>query len=340
MEIRTYFIAGGAGFIGSNYVRHVMEKRPSCRVVVFDKLTYAGNRANLTGVIDDERLRFVQGDICDRFLVDREMRGCDVVVNFAAETHVDRSIQNPSAFIQTDILGTHVLLDAARKYGVKRYVQISTDEVYGSIDEGLISETSPIQPSSPYSASKASADLLVLSYWRTYQMPVVITRASNNFGPYQHPEKLIPLFVTNAMDDRHLPMYGDGLNVRDWLYVEDHCTGIETVIESGEKGAVYNIGGMCEKTNIEVTRKILEILGKPESLIQRVTDRPGHDRRYALACEPLVALGWRPQESWEVRMEQTVQWYVDHRDWWESLRSGEFEEYYRRQYPDLAKKSD
>jgi dTDP-glucose 4,6-dehydratase len=262
MDRQTHFIAGGAGFIGSNFVRLVMRERPECRVIVFDKLTYAGNRANLADLLGDPRLRFVQGDICDRYLVDKEMPGVNVIVNFAAETHVDRSIHDPGAFIQTDIVGTHVLLEAARKYGIKRYVQISTDEVYGSIDEGLFSETSPIKPSSPYAASKASGDLLVMSYWTTYRLPVVITRASNNFGPHQHPEKLIPLFVTNALDDKPLPMYGDGMNVRDWLFVEDHCRAIMTIIDKGEKGQVYNIGGMCEKTNVDVTKRILELTGK------------------------------------------------------------------------------
>lgn len=337
MEIRSYFVAGGAGFIGSNFVRHVMAEHPNCRVVVFDKLTYAGNRANLADLLGDRRLTFVKGDICDRYLVDREMRGCDVVVNFAAETHVDRSILNPSAFIQTDILGTHVLLEVARKYGIKRYIQISTDEVYGSTESGHFSETSPLNPSSPYSASKASADLLVRSHWITYRLPVIITRASNNFGPRQHPEKLIPLFITNAVEDKPLPLYGDGLNVRDWLYVEDHCRAIDLIIHRGEKGAIYNVAGMCEKTNIEVTRAILQILGKPESLIRRVTDRPGHDRRYALTCEPLRALGWAPSKPFEERLRETVDWYLANRAWWEALKSGEFEEYYRRQYPDLAK---
>jgi dTDP-glucose 4,6-dehydratase len=265
------------------------------------------------------------------------MRGCDVVVNFAAETHVDRSILAPNAFIQTDIVGSHVLLEVAHKYGIKRYIQISTDEVYGSIDEGHFHEESRLRPSSPYAASKASADLLVLSHWTTYRLPVVITRCSNNFGPYQHPEKLIPLFITNALEDEPLPLYGDGLNVRDWLFVEDHCRAIETVIEKGEKGGIYNIAAMSEKTNIEITRAILQCLDKPESLIRPVRDRPGHDRRYALTCEPLRALGWEPVESFESRLTETVRWYADNREWWEPLKSGEFEQYYRRQYPDLAK---
>jgi dTDP-glucose 4,6-dehydratase len=337
VEIRSYFVAGGAGFIGSNFVRLVLETHPDCKVIVYDKLTYAGNRANLADLLDDPRLTFVKGDVCDRFLVDREMRGCDVVVNFAAETHVDRSIQAPNAFIQTDIVGTHVLLEVARKYGIKRYIQISTDEVYGSIEEGHFTEDSPLAPSSPYSASKASADLLVRSYWTTYRLPVIVTRSSNNFGPRQHPEKLIPLFITNALEDKSLPLYGDGLNVRDWLYVEDHCRAIDLVIEKGEKGAVYNVAANCEKTNIEITRRILEALGKPESLIRPVTDRPGHDRRYALTAEPLRTLGWAPQAPFEARLQQTVNWYVENRGWWESLKRGEFEEYYRRQYPDLAK---
>jgi dTDP-glucose 4,6-dehydratase len=337
VEIRSYFVAGGAGFIGSNFVRLVLETHPDCKVIVYDKLTYAGNRANLADLLDDPRLTFVKGDVCDRFLVDREMRGCDVVVNFAAETHVDRSIQAPNAFIQTDIVGTHVLLEVARKYGIKRYIQISTDEVYGSIEEGHFTEDSPLAPSSPYSASKASADLLVRSYWTTYRLPVIVTRSSNNFGPRQHPEKLIPLFITNALEDKSLPLYGDGLNVRDWLYVEDHCRAIDLVIEKGEKGAVYNVAANCEKTNIEITRRIIEALGKPESLIRPVTDRPGHDRRYALTAEPLRTLGWAPQAPFEARLQQTVNWYVENRGWWESLKRGEFEEYYRRQYPDLAK---
>lgn len=339
MDIKCYFVAGGAGFIGSNFVRHLMAKYPQAKVVVYDKLTYAGNVANLADVADDPRFRFVKGDICDRYLVDREVRGADVIVNFAAETHVDRSILEPDAFIQTDIVGVHTLLEAARKYGVKRYVQISTDEVYGSIEDGHFSEQSPINPSSPYSASKAAGDLLVKSYWTTYRLPVVITRASNNYGPYQHPEKLIPLFVTNALEDKPLPMYGDGMQVRDWLYVDDHCRAIDLVIEKGEKGAIYNVGASCEKTNREVTHRILELLGKSESLIKHVADRPGHDRRYALTAEPLRQLGWAPLKPWEERMAEVCQWYSARRDWWEPLKSGDFEEYYRRQYPDLMAKA-
>jgi dTDP-glucose 4,6-dehydratase len=313
-------VTGGAGFIGSNFIRHILTTYPGYKVTNLDKLTYAGNLENLTDIEDDSRYAFVKGDICDRKVVDEVAADADVIVNFAAETHVDRSITGPEPFVKTDVFGTLVLLEATRKYEHKLYVQISTDEVYGSILEGSFTEESPIRPNSPYSASKAGADMLVRSFFITYGLPVVITRSSNNFGPYQYPEKVIPLFVTNAVNDIKVPLYGDGLNVRDWLYVLDNCRGIDLVIHKGEPGEVYNIGGGFEIPNIDLTKKILELSGKDESLIEYVPDRLGHDRRYSLDCTKIRSLGWEPQADFDTELAQTVEWYRNNRPWWEKLK--------------------
>jgi dTDP-glucose 4,6-dehydratase len=325
-------VTGGAGFIGSNFVRYMLAEHEDVHIVNLDKLTYAGNLENLRGVDDDPRYTFVQGDICDAAAVGEALRGADAVVNFAAETHVDRSISGPQDFISTDVLGTHTLLEAVRRLRIPRFLQISTDEVYGSIEEGAFTEESDLDPSSPYSASKAGADLLVLAYHRTFGTPVLITRSSNNYGPYQYPEKIVPLFITNAIDELQLPVYGDGLNVRDWLYVEDNCAGIDLVLQKGMPGQVYNIGGGNEVQNLTITHQILELLGKGEEFIRFVTDRPGHDRRYAIDCAKLRALGWRPGVAFETGLARTVEWYASHPEWWRPIKSGEWREYYARQY--------
>ena len=315
-------VTGGCGFIGSNFIRYMFARHAGISITNLDKLTYAGNPENLRDVEGAYDYDFVQGDICDGALVDAVIsEGFDAVVNFAAESHVDRSITGPAEFIQIDVFGTFTLLEACRKRHVRRYLQISTDEVYGSIGEGSFTEESPLAPNSPYSASKTGADLLVRAYHKTYGMPVLITRSSNNYGPYQYPEKIIPLFITNAMEDKQLPLYGDGLNVRDWLYVEDNCAGIDLVLREGEPGQVYNIGGGQERTNIEITRGILAALGKPETLIRYVDDRPGHDRRYSLDFSKAGALGYRPGADFQAALEQTVRWYAENRAWWEPLKS-------------------
>ena len=325
-------VTGGAGFIGSNFIRYLLSKYPDCSVVNLDKLTYAGNLENLRDVERDPRYRFVHGDICDTALVREVSRGVDAVVNMAAETHVDRSIMEAGDFIKTDVFGTFTLLEAVKELRLPRYVQCSTDEVYGSLEQGVFKETAPLDPSSPYSASKAGGDLLALAYWKTHRLPVLITRSSNNFGPYQYPEKVIPLFITNALEDQPLPLYGDGRNVRDWLYVLDHCAAIDLVLHKGSEGEVYNVGGGTEVENLTLTRKILALLGKPESLIQPVPDRPGHDRRYALDTAKLRALGWRPTHDFERALRETVEWYRANEAWWRPLKSGAFKEYYLRQY--------
>ena len=329
-------VTGGAGFIGSNFVRFMLRRYADLEVVNLDKLTYAGNLENLRDVEDDARYSFVKGDICDSVVVGETLRGADAVVNFAAETHVDRSISGPQDFISTDVLGTHTLLEAVRELEIARYVQISTDEVYGSTETGSFTEESDLAPSSPYSASKAGADLLVLAYHRTYGAPVLITRSSNNYGPWQYPEKIIPLFITNAIDEQALPVYGDGLNVRDWLHVDDNCAGIDAVLREGALGEVYNIGGGNEVENLTLTRRILELLGKSPELIRYVTDRPGHDRRYAIDCGKLRALGWSPATPFETGLESTVSWYRDNPAWWRKIKSGEWREYYERQYAELG----
>jgi len=315
-------VTGGAGFIGSNFVIRTLEKLPDAQVTVLDKLTYAGNPANLRDVEKNPRFRFVKGDICNRGVVEKTVKGCDVVVNFAAESHVDRSIDDASAFVRSNFGGVHQLLEACRKFGVPKFQQISTDEVYGSASSGSFDEESNLNPSNPYSASKASADLLVKSYFATYGLPVVITRSTNNYGPRQHTEKLIPKMITNAMNDRKLPVYGDGKNVRDWIHVFDNCDGIELVMEKGKLGEVYNIGGGNERTNIEIVRMILQSLGKPESLIEFVKDRPGHDRRYSLDCTKLKKLGWNPKVSLEEGIRQTVDWYSKNGWWIKTLKAG------------------
>ena len=325
-------VTGGAGFIGSNFVRHFLRKHPGDSLINLDKLTYAGNLENLRDVEKESRYKFVHGDIADPKLVREVIQGVDAVINFAAETHVDRSIMEAGDFLRTDVFGTFTLLEAVKELGIPRYVQVSTDEVYGSIERGAFKEDAPLNPSNPYSASKAGGDLLVRAYWKTHKLPVLITRASNNFGPYQYPEKVIPLFITNALEGRPLPLYGDGRNVRDWLYVLDHCEAIDLVLRKGVEGEVYNIGGGTEVENIVLTKQILTLLGKPESLIQPVTDRPGHDRRYALDCGKLKALGWRPTHEFDGALRETVRWYEANEAWWRPLKSGEFLDYYRQQY--------
>ncbi|MBE2940081.1 dTDP-glucose 4,6-dehydratase [Anoxybacillus flavithermus] len=328
-------ITGGAGFIGSNFVNYMVKKYPNYQIINLDALTYAGNLENVKEVENEPNYRFVKGDITNRELVESLFaEGVDAVVNFAAESHVDRSITDPGVFVRTNIQGTQVLLDAAKKYGVKKYVQISTDEVYGTLGEtGYFTETTPLAPNSPYSASKAGADLLVRAYHETYGLPVNITRCSNNYGPYHFPEKLIPLMIINALNDRPLPVYGDGLNVRDWLHVEDHCSAIDLVLHKGRNGEVYNIGGNNERKNIEVVKAILQYLNKPESLIAFVEDRLGHDRRYAIdATKIREELGWQPRYTFEEGLKKTIDWYLENRSWWENILSGEYKEYYERQY--------
>ncbi len=332
----TYLVTGGAGFIGSNYIRYMLKKYDDIAIINLDKLTYAGNLDNLKEIENDPRYSFVKGDICDEELVNSLVPKADYIINFAAESHVDRSIGQPDDFIRTDVFGTFVLLEAARKHGTKLFVQISTDEVYGSTEDGSFKETDPLMPSSPYSASKAGADRLAYSYFVTYDVPVIITRCSNNFGPRQFPEKLIPLFVTNALEDKPLPIYGDGMNVRDWIYVDDHCDAIDFLTRKGSHGEVYNIGGGNERTNLFITELILKTLDKPKTLMTHVEDRLGHDRRYSVDCSKINALGWQPAHAFEAAMEETIKWYVDNRWWWEKLKSGEYLEYYRRNYKNLG----
>ncbi len=340
--MRNFLITGGAGFIGANFTHYLLAKYDDIKVVVFDKLTYAGNLDNLLSVDDDPRFVFVHGDITDADAVAMAIRahGIEVIVNFAAESHVDRSIMNPDAFVKTDVLGTFVLLEAARRFGLERYHQISTDEVYGHVPTGSSKENDPVEPRSPYAASKASADLLVNSYHITYGLPVTMTRGSNNIGPFQYPEKVVPLFVTNALDDIPLPLYGDGLQMRDYQYVEDHCEGIDVVLRKGTIGEVYNVGTGAEMRNIDMTRLILETLGKPTSLIQPVTDRPGHDRRYSLDVSKLRALGWQPRHTCAEAVVKTVHWYHANQWWWRKIKNGEhYREFYQRLYAGRAVKS-
>ncbi len=328
------FITGGAGFIGSNFIRHLLSAYPDYQVVNFDKLTYAGNLDNLSDVAGQKNYSFVRGDICNRAEVDEAISGADAVVNFAAESHVDRSIARATDFIETNVLGAQVLLDAARRARVSRFVQISTDEVMGSCQEsGYFTEASPLRPNSPYAASKAAAEHLVRAAHKTFGLDVVTTRASNNYGPFQFPEKLIPLMIANAIEERELPVYGDGLNVRDWLYVEDCCHAIDAVLHKGKTNQVYNIGSRAEKTNLEVVRALLDLLGKPHSLIKFVTDRPGHDRRYATDPARIeTELGWWARETFESGLEKTVRWYTDNSDWVARARSGDYIHYYDRMY--------
>jgi dTDP-glucose 4,6-dehydratase len=325
-------VTGGCGFIGSNFIRYVLTEHPEDRIVNLDKLTYAGNPANVADLEHDPRYSFVHGDIADADLVRDVTRGVDALVNFAAPSHVDRSILDADEFLKTNVLGVRVLLEAVRSLRVGRMLHVSTDEVYGSIARGAATEASPLQPSNPYSAAKAGGDLLALAYWKTHGVPVLVTRSSNNFGPYQYPEKMIPLFITNAVDHQSLPLYGDGRQVRDWLYVLDNCAAIDRVLREGRDGEIYNIAGGHEATNIELTREILRLLGQPESLIQPVADRPGHDRRYALDATKLWEMGWTPRYPFASALEATVRWYVEHDAWWRPLKTGEFRAYYERQY--------
>jgi len=326
-------VTGAAGFIGSNFVRMILS-RTDWRVIAYDALTYAGNLANLSDLTATRRLQFIKNDICDGSAVDKAMNGVDIVVNFAAESHVDRSILSAADFIRTNIEGTRVLADAALAHKVKRFVQISTDEVYGSLGKtGLFTESTPISPNSPYSASKTAADLLMLAYHHTFTFPVVITRCSNNYGPYQFPEKLIPLFVTNLLENKKVPVYGDGRQVRDWIHVDDHCRAILAVIEHGRDGEVYNIGSENEQYNIDITQMIIRHLGKDDSYIEYVKDRPGHDRRYAIDAGKIKQqLGWQPQVDFADGLRQTVEWYISHKPWWSAIKTGEYLTYYEKQY--------
>lgn len=332
--MKTILVTGGAGFIGSNFVRYLVNKYTDYHVIVLDALTYAGNRENLKDVEDMPNYEFHHGNICNKKIVEKLTSGTDVIINFAAETHVDRSILAAGSFIQTDVVGTFTLLEAARKFKISKYIQISTDEVYGSIETGSFSESSPLQPNSPYSASKASGDLLVRSYYKTYGLPSIITRSSNNYGPFQYPEKLIPLFITNAIDNLPLPLYGDGKNVRDWLYVLDNCEALDVVLHQGRNGEVYNIGGGNEMQNIQITEMVLQILEKPKSLIKSVPDRLGHDRRYSIDINKISALGWKPKHVFRQALEETVQWYLQNEKWWRSIKEKqeEFKKYYQEQY--------
>ncbi|MCU5067238.1 dTDP-glucose 4,6-dehydratase [Bacillus pacificus] len=329
-------VTGGAGFIGSNFVRYMVKKYPEYNIVNLDALTYAGNLENLKDIEELSNYKFIKGDIADRQFINQLFKEekFDYVLNFAAESHVDRSITNPDIFIQTNIQGTQVLLDAAKNAEVKKYLQVSTDEVYGTLGEtGYFTEETPLASNSPYSSSKAGADLLVRAYHETFGLPVNITRCSNNYGPFHFPEKLIPLMIINALNGKQLPVYGDGLNVRDWLHVEDHCQAIDLVLHKGKNGEVYNVGGNNERTNIEIVKTILKALDKPESLIKYVTDRPGHDRRYAIDATKLrEELGWSPKYNFDTGIEQTIKWYLENQDWWKNIISGEYQEYFKNQY--------
>ena len=336
-------VTGGAGFIGSNFIYYMLKKHPSDRIICVDKLTYAGNLETLEAAMEKKNFKFIRADIADRQAIYRifEQEKPDVVVNFAAESHVDRSIENPEIFLQTNVIGTSVLLDACRRYGIDRYHQVSTDEVSGDLPldrpDLFFTEETNLKTSSPYSASKAGADLLVMAYHRTYNIPTTISRCSNNYGPYHFPEKLIPLMIINALSDKKLPVYGDGKNVRDWLYVEDHCRAIDLILQKGRVGEVYNIGGHNERANIDVVKTILKELGKPEDLIEHVTDRKGHDRRYAIDPTKIhTELGWEPETKFEDGIKKTVKWYLEHRDWWMGIISGDYQTYYERMYDKRA----
>lgn len=327
-------VTGGAGFIGSNFLKYMVNKYPNYDFINLDALTYCGNLENLSDIEDYDNYTFVKGDIRDASLVDKLVSDVDYIVHFAAESHVDRSIEDPGIFIKSNILGTQILLDAAKKYDIKKYLQVSTDEVYGSLGpEGYFTEETPLQANSPYSASKAGADLMVRAYHNTFNLPINITRCSNNYGPYQFPEKLIPLMISNALEDKELPIYGDGKNIRDWLHVYDHCTAIDLVLHKGKSGEVYNIGGHNEKSNIEIVKLILKELNKPESLIKFVSDRLGHDRRYAIDSSKIRKdLGWKPKYDFETGIVETINWYLDNQDWIKKVKSGEYQKYYERMY--------
>ncbi|MCX5782519.1 MAG: dTDP-glucose 4,6-dehydratase [Elusimicrobia bacterium] len=326
-------VTGGAGFIGSNFIRHILKKYPKYWIYNLDKLTYAGNLDNLKDIEKNSRYKFVKGGICDQKVVNKIVPGVEAIINFAAETHVDRSIMFPDSFIKTDVLGTFTLLESAKKYKTKLYIQISTDEVYGSINKGSFNEDSPLKPNSPYSASKAGADMLVRSYFITYKIPAIVTRSSNNFGPYQYPEKVIPLFISNAIDNKFLPLYGDGKNVRDWIYVLDNCKAIDAVLHRGKVGQIYNIGGGNEITNLELTKLVLKMLNKSEKLIKKVKDRPGHDRRYSLDCSKIKReLKFDPKSDFKADLKETIEWYQSNEWWWRKLKNKDFHRYYKNQY--------
>ena len=317
--MKQILITGGAGFIGSNFIRYILDKYHSYRVLNLDKLTYCGNLENLKGISKNKNYRFIKGDIADTGLVNKVVKDCDIVINFAAETHVDRSIKDASSFVKTNVFGTYMLLEAAKNFGIKLFIQISTDEVYGSIDKGSFTEGDSLRPNSPYSATKAAGDLLARSYFITYKLPVIITRSSNNFGPYQYPEKVIPLFLTNALEGKQVPLYADGMNVRDWLFVIDNCEAIDIIMHKGKAGEIYNIGRGDEITNLELTRTILEILGKDKSLIKFVKDRPGHDKRYSVDVKKIKTLGWQPKHDFRSALEFTIEWYKVNKPWWKRL---------------------
>jgi dTDP-glucose 4,6-dehydratase len=332
--MQTVLVTGGCGFIGSNFVHYLLETDSQIHVVNLDKLTYAGNLANLADLANHSRHRLIKGDITDREAVRNALTGVTAVFNFAAESHVDRSIHDATPFVRTNVLGTQILLDTVRDLGIERYIQVSTDEVYGTLGStGFFTEQTPLAPNSPYAASKAAADLLVRSYVHTFQVPAVITRCSNNYGPYQFPEKLIPLFISNLLHEKAVPVYGDGLNVRDWIHVRDHCAAIDRVWRDGRVGEIYNIGGRCERTNLELTHTLLGVMGKSHSMIRYVSDRPGHDRRYAIDCSKIEReLGWRPTIPFDQGLRDTVAWYIAHSDWVANIRNGEYRQYYERQY--------
>jgi dTDP-glucose 4,6-dehydratase len=337
--MRRMLVTGGAGFIGSNFVKMILDRKSRNEVIVLDKLTYAGNIENLGRYLDHPGLDFVRGDIGNAQLLDLLVPGVDIIYNFAAETHVDRSILEGDSFVRTDVMGTFTLLQKAMEYRIPRFVQVSTDEVYGSIEKGRFTEADPIKPNSPYSASKSGADLLVRAFHRTYGLPVLITRSSNNYGPYQHPEKFIPLFITNALEGKELPLYGDGRNVRDWIYVEDNCRAIDLVGRKGRIGEVYNIGAGEEKENRYIARRIIEFTGAESELLKLVTDRPGHDRRYALETGKIRSLGWKNRTGFLKGLNRTVRWYSDNRQWWKKIKEGRFREYYEKMYRERLENS-
>jgi len=340
--MKNILVTGGAGFIGSAFVRYMVETYPDYNIIVYDKLTYAGNMDNLLPVDDEKNYRFERGDIANRETIKQvfEKHDIDTVVNFAAESHVDRSILQPDAFIHTDVVGVYILLDEARQHNIGRFLHVSTDEVYGDVEDGFSVETDNFLPNSPYAASKAGGELMVRAYNVTYGMDTVITRGSNTYGPYQYPEKLIPFFITEALDDRPLPVYGDGMQVRDWLHVDDHARGIDVVLHQGVSGEAYNVAGENNRHNIDVTKQLLQLLDKPDTLIKHVPDRAGHDRRYAMTCEKLRELGWQRQYDFEQGLQMTVEWYVNNAWWWRKIKTGEYLEYYKRQYADRLAAAD
>lgn len=328
-----FLITGGAGFMGSNFIRYLLDNYPEFEIVNLDKLTYAGNLENLKDVEENTRYEFVKGDIADEKVVDQVLqKGIDQIINFAAETHVDRSIHGAKSFIMTDVFGTYTLLEAAKKYEIKKYIQISTDEVFGSTEDGEFFEDTAFEPNSPYSASKAGGDHLVRAYWKTYDLPTIVTHSCNFYGPYQYPEKLIPLFVTNLIEGKKIPVYGDGQQIREWIFVPDYCRALDTIIQQGEIGEVYNIGTGYRKTNLEITKMILELMGQGEDMIEYVKDRPGHDQRYAVNSDKLRQLGWQPDVPFDQGIKETIEWYRERENWWKRLKSGEYLDYYKKQY--------